>query len=323
MRAGLARLAAAEYGFAAALCAALLVANLVAQPDFAAPDQLAATLAIAAPLVLAAIASTPSVMSGGGGIDISVGPALGFVNVVFVAWLAPHGLGSPLIAVPILLLLGALIGLFNGVLVAVVRLQPIVATLGTYLILSGAALVVMSEPGGTVPHWVQKLGESFGPVPGALLPIAAAILIWGAIRRSTFQTALRAVGGDAAAAYSAGVDVTLVRVVAYGLGGLLAAIAGIALSALINSGDPTQGPQYTLVAIAAVALGGTSLAGGRGGIAGSILGALCIYLVQNLLASLLVSPLWLQVVYGGVLVVAVVADGVRRRVSTRAEGRFA
>jgi ribose transport system permease protein len=312
-----------DYGFAAVLCGLLFVANLIAQSSFVAPDQIAATLAIAAPFVLAAIASTPSVMSGGGGIDLSIGPLLGFVNVVFVAWLVPHGMGGPFIAVPILLAIGIAVGLVNGILVAVVRLQPIVATLGTYLILNGAALTVLSEPGGTVPGWTLDLGGSIGPVPGALILVGAAVVIWLGVRRSPFHTALRAVGGEAAAAYSAGVDVRGVRIAAYALGGCLAAIGGIALSALIGSGDPNQGPQYTLIAIAAVSLGGTSLAGGRGGIAGAILGALAIFLVQNLLAALLVSPLWLQVVYGGVLVVAVVADGVRRTLTQRGAERFA
>jgi ribose transport system permease protein len=314
---------AGDHALPALLCAALFVANLAVQPSFVAPGQIDGTLVLAAPFLLAAIASTPAIMSGGGGIDLSVGPLIGVVNVVLVAWLVPHGLGGIFLAVPILLGLGLLVGTANGLLVAVVRLQPIVATLGSYLVLSGAALLILAEPGGEVPAWVAKLGGAIGPVPGALFLLGPAVLAWLGIRRTAFHTALRAVGGDAPAAYSAGVDVTRVRVLAYALGGCFAALGGIALSALIDSGDPNQGAQYTLVAVAAVALGGTSLAGGRGGVLGSILGALIIFLIQNLLSALLVSPLWLQVVYGGVLVLAVVADGIKRRLPRRGEARFA
>jgi ribose transport system permease protein len=106
------------------------------------------------------------------------------------------------------------------------------------------------------------------------------------------------------------------------IGGIFAAVAGLALTALIESGDPNIGPTYTLVAIAAVALGGTSLAGGRGGIIGSIFGALSIYLIQNLLSAVHVSALWLQVAYGAILVFAVVVNAeirvlVRRRAAAR------
>lgn len=314
---------AGDHALPALLCAILFVANLAVQPSFVALGQIDGTLALAAPFLLAAIASTPAIMSGGGGIDLSVGPLVGVVNVVLVAWLVPHGLGGIFLAVPILLGLGLLVGTANGLLVAVVRLQPIVATLGSYLVLSGAALLILAEPGGEVPAWVARLGGGIGPVPGALLLLGPAVLGWLAIRRTAFHTALRAVGGDAPAAYSAGIDVTRVRVLAYALGGCFAALGGIALSALIDSGDPNQGAQYTLIAVAAVALGGTSLAGGRGGVLGSILGALVIFLIQNLLSALLVSPLWLQVVYGGVLVLAVIADGIKRRLPRRGEARFA
>jgi len=101
------------------------------------------------------------------------------------------------------------------------------------------------------------------------------------------------------------------------IGGFFAGFAGLALTALVQSGDPTLGPQYTLIAITAVALGGTSLAGGRGGIAGSILGALSIFLIQNLLSALNVSSYWNQVVYGGILVVSLIINAQARTLFKR------
>jgi ribose transport system permease protein len=305
------------YSFAAVLFAALMIANLATIPQFVSPANIAGTLAVAAPFVLAAIASTPSILSGGGGIDISIGPLLGFANVLFISQLLPHGLGGPLPAIAIILALSAVVGAINGLLVVVVRLQPIVATLGSYLVLSGLALELMPQPGGTAPAWIVRFNGTFGHVPGALILVAIPVALWLAMQRTAYYRALIAVGGSERSAFSAGVNVALVRCLAYVIGGFFAGFAGLALTALVQSGDPTLGPQYTLIAITAVALGGTSLAGGRGGIAGSILGALSIFLIQNLLSALNVSSYWNQVVYGGILVVSLVINAQARTLFKR------
>ncbi len=311
------------YSFAILLVAILFVGNLIENPEFIASDQIAGTLAIAAPFVIAAVASTPSILSGGGGIDLSVGPLLGFVNVILVVRLIPEGLDDPYVAVPILLGIGALVGLVNGFLVAVVRLQPIVATLGTYLILVGWSLREMPEPVGEAPDWLVDFGGSFGPVPGALILMLVPVVLWILLQRTAYYRALISVGGDERASFSAGVNVTIVRIGAYVIGGVFAAVAGLALTALIRSGDPTIGPQYTLAAIAAVALGGTSLAGGRGGIIGSILGAFAIFLIQNFLGAVGVAYYWTQVAYGAILLGSLILNAIvvtrSRRRTTSAE----
>ena len=311
------------YSFVVILVAILFVANLFVNPEFVAQDQVSGTLAIAAPFVIAAVASTPAILSGGGGIDLSVGPLLGFVNVILVIQLIPRGWDDPYLAIPLLLLLGAGVGLVNGLLVAVVRLQPIVATLGTYLILVGWSLREMPEPVGEAPDWLVDFRGSFGPVPGALILMLVPVVIWILLQRTAFYRALMSVGGDERAAYSAGVNITIVRIGAYVLAGVFAAVAGIAVTALIGSGDPSTGPQYTLAAIAAVALGGTSLAGGRGGIIGSILGAFAIFLIRNFLGAVGVAYYWNQVAYGAILLGALVLNAIvvtrSRRRSTSAE----
>ncbi len=114
-----------------------------------------------------------------------------------------------------------------------------------------------------------------------------------------------AVGSEDRAAYTSGVNVPLVRFIAYVLAGLFAALAALSLTALIGSGDPIIGPGYTLIAIAAVALGGVSLAGGVGGLTAAFLGAACIFLLQSMLTAFNVSTFVLQAVYGAVLVLAV------------------
>ena len=114
------------------------------------------------------------------------------------------------------------------------------------------------------------------------------------------------IGGDAPTAFASGVNVAVVRIVAYALGGMFAAIAGVALTGLIHSADSSLGLQYTLIAIAAVSLGGTPIGGGRGGLVGALLGATCVFLIQNLLSTLNISAQWLNVVYGCILIIAVV-----------------
>ena len=104
-------------------------------------------------------------------------------------------------------------------------------------------------------------------------------------------------------AFSSGVDVTRVRILAYTLGGAFAAVAGIAIATLLQSSDGNAGLEYVLIALAAVALGGTPIGGGRGGLLGAIVGASAIFLVQNLLSALHVDAYWLQVAYGGMLIV--------------------
>jgi ribose transport system permease protein len=294
--------------FALLLAIALLIVNVIAEPSFGKPGNWAAELATLAPFALVAMASTPAIVSGGGGLDISVGPLTIVVNTILVAWFLPHsGLDSAWVAIPLLCLIGAAIGAVNGVLIAVFRYQPVIATLCAFFILSGVALKVAPNP-KTVQDvsWLSSLGDQVGPIPGALFLIAIPVILWLALSRTSFHRNLYAVGGNDATAFSSGVDVAATRIIAYALGGLFAAVAGIALTALVMSTQASNVAAYTLIALAAVALGGTPLGGGRGGLLGSVLGAFCIYELQTLLSALNVSATWNQVVYGGLLVVGVV-----------------
>lgn len=307
------------YAFAGLLTLLLLLVDTAIQPAFIAFDNWAAVLASFAPLAIAAMASTPAILSGGGGIDISIGPLLTLVDIVIVANLLPSGLTSPLVVVPVCLAIGLVIGALNGFMVAVLRFQPVVATLCANIIIGGLATQVQGDsvPSGST-SWTKALAGSVGPVPGAVFTIGAPLLIWWLLSRTPFIKALYAVGGDDATAYSAGVNVPLVRIAAYALGGVYAGIAGIALMSLISEGAASMATQYTLLAIAAVALGGTSLAGGRGSLVGSLLGAASIYLINNLLNEVKVSTLWSTAIYGVMLLFAVVVGAVLTNAHRRA-----
>lgn len=303
--------------FAALFFVVLVTINILLNPARFSPSALGVTIGLAAPLILAAVASTPVILSGGGGIDLSVGPFMGLINVVVVQILFMNsGISSPLVILPVVILLGAFSGVLNGVLAAVVRIQPIVATLGTYLIYVGLTLFLMPAPAGDVPDWIGGFARG-----ASVVPIAFVFLIWWLIRRLPLYDHLMAVGGDDRAAYTSGVPVTAVRILAYVITGVFAAIAGVSLSALLGSADPTVGPTYTLNAVAAVALGGVSLGGGRGGIVGAMLGAVDIFLLQSILTFFNVSTFILQIAFGIILVIAIVLNSAPVQERLRRIGR--
>lgn len=293
-----------HWALAAGLAVFLIVVNTLVQPLFAAPQYINGNLDLFAPLALAAVASTPSILAGG--IDVSVGPLLGLVNILIVSPLLPPALQGSLMTPLVCLAVGAGVGIVNGLIVAVVRIQPVVATIGTYLILAGLDVKLLPIPAGPAPDWAVRLEAGIGPIPGSLLLMAAPVVVWAALRAIPYHKALLAVGGDEPAVFSTGVNTATVKVIAYGLGGLFAAVAGVALSSGLSAADAALGPQYTVVAIAAVALGGTSLAGGKGGLTEAFLGALVIFLIQSLLAALGLTSLWLPLIYGTILVVSLI-----------------
>ena len=290
-----------ETAFASALLVLLLAVNILLNPDRFGTSAWGTLIGLAAPLILAAIAATPPILGGRGGIDVSIGPLMGFVNALVVkALIIDRGISSPFIVVPAALALGFAAGAFNGVLAVVVRIQPIVATLGAYLFFSGLTLAIVPAPMGTVPHWIQSLSGSLSIVP--LLAVAAA---WLGLKQLPYYEQLMAVGSDDRASYTAGVPVGLVRFVAYVIGGLFAAMAGLVLTALIGSADPNVGPSFTLLAISSVALGGVILGGGRGGLLAAVVGAIDIFLLQSALTYFNVSTFELQIAYGLILVASV------------------
>jgi ribose transport system permease protein len=170
-------------------------------------------------------------------------------------------------------------------------------------VLQGVNQKIAGAPTASPESWTQHLAEGFGPIPGGLVLIAVPVVVWILLQRLPYHRVLLAVGGNDATAFSSGVDVTRVRILAYTLGGAFAAVAGIAIATLLQSSDGNAGLEYVLIALAAVALGGTPIGGGRGGLLGAIVGASAIFLVQNLLSALHVDAYWLQVAYGGMLIV--------------------
>ncbi|HLI16190.1 MAG TPA: ABC transporter permease [Acidimicrobiales bacterium] len=296
-------------GFGTVVFVGMLIANVALDPALVKPGNLASTVQALAPLVLVAMGMTPAVLSGRGGIDLSLGPLAGFVTVLLAGYLNHGWFGTLWVIVPTALAAGFVVGVVNGWIIAGVRIQPIVATLGTYLVLTGLGQQYVPNNGGTLPPGLN-LGGSWAGIPSSAVVLVLAWLAWFGVTRLRYHRLLLAVGQDDRGAYSAGTSVARVRIVAYGIGGVFAGLAGLVLTSLISGGDASIGPSYTLVAIAAVALGGTSLAGGRGGMFGSVIGALDIYLIQNVLSLLNLQVFYVNLVYGLILIAVVTLNRV-------------
>jgi ribose transport system permease protein len=255
-----------------------------------------------------------------GGIDLSVGSVLALAGAV-AAGLLKNGLALPRFnllvqfTVPGAIVTGIAVGLalgsFNGLAVTRFKLPPFVATLGMLSIARGLTMLWT----GGFP--VTGLGDDFGRLgTGHALGIPMPVWISAALvalfivvtRRTRFGRHLYAVGGNERAATLSGLAVPRIKLMVYTLGGGLAAVAGLLVTARLDSATPNAGLGYELDSIAAVVIGGTSLSGGRGSILGTVLGCLIIGILNNGLFLLDVSPFWQQVVKGFVILAAVAVD---------------
>jgi len=273
-------------------------------------------------LAIVAMAQTLPVLTSG--IDLSVGMVFVLANC-----LASHlVVGTPLQAAlgcVAVLATGALCGFVNGAIIVWGRLQPIVTTLATGTVFYGIALGLRPVPGGDVHAGLADAltGALPGGVPAMLVVlVGVVVVVWLPFRRSAVGRAALAIGSSEAAAYMSGVDVGRTKLVTYTLAGLLAAIGGLLLTFVTYSGEASSasGGVYTLNSIAAVVIGGTSLAGGAGSAIGSIFGALVLRTIGDLLFVFDLEPLW-QPLFQGVILLAAVSLGALQllKVSDRLE----
>lgn len=293
------------------LLVALLLATVLRGPQLFSNDGIAGAVIVAAPLILATLALTPIVMVGRGSVDLSVGPLIGFINVTLVHWLVENGYQSPLLVFGYVILAGILYQLIQGLIIVYVRVAPIIVSLSGFLVLAGVNLVILQRPSGAAPDFMASWGSGthlFSPI---LYMLLASIAFWFLATRTGFFTNLRLTGADERTAYTSGIRTDAIRLGAHALGGVFAGLSALAYTALIGSGDPTQGSTYTLSAVTALVLGGTSLAGGRGGGLGSILGAINMYLISYVLSTFsfgVVSGFVTQMAFGVILVLSLLVS---------------
>ncbi|NUR19177.1 MAG: ABC transporter permease [Gemmatimonadaceae bacterium] len=311
MRGRVTRQRLAEYALVVATLTESLAFAAVAPGFLSVANGLNIAMSVAITGILA-VGMTAVIVSGG--IDLSVGSVVALTGVAG-AIAAAHG--SPaLVVAAVALGIGLATGALSGALVAWARVPAFVATLAMLTAARGLAFIVSDGRSiGGLPPWFSVLGRSvLLGVPGPVI-LMAAVMVLGALvlTRTAFGRHVYAVGGNPVASWLAGIDVRRVTFAIYALNGVLTGLAGLTLASRLGAGVPNAGNQYELDVIAAVVVGGTSLNGGRGTIAGTLWGTLFIGVLTNGLNLADVDPYVQKIALGVVIVVAAVADQVSRR----------
>jgi ribose transport system permease protein len=246
-----------------------------------------------------------------GEFDLSGVAVIGIANCV-VATISTAGSDGWLLSLSAVLVIGAGIGLLNGFLVAVLGLQSLAVTIGTMIGCQGIALLILSAPGGQVADAIANrlTSDVVNTVPVAAIILAGLCTAWLIFKRTRLGIAMFAIGADQAAARLSGVNERRTKLAAFILAGLCYAAAGYMLSAETGTGDPRASDSLLLFMYAAVAIGGTSLMGGRGGVFGSIAGACILTVMQKMLFALGVAEFYTNVFNGVIMIVALIIGNV-------------
>jgi ribose transport system permease protein len=266
---------------------------------------LASTATSVLPLALAAVAQAIVVIAGG--IDLSIASQMALTSCVAATMMKDNpGDGLAFAIVIGVLLLGLLLGAVNGALVVVTKVPDIIVTLATSFIFAGFALLVRPAPGGAAAQWLKDL--VVGPLGIDLVPKAAILLlvivfvVWYPLSRSRLGLSLYAIGSNRLAAFRSGVAVNRTKFLSYVITGLVAAVAGLSLTASTGIGSPVPEPTYVLISIGAVVLGGVSLAGGVGGVVGPMIAVVVLQLIRDDMTFMRVNPNYGLVAQGFILI---------------------
>jgi ribose transport system permease protein len=291
-----------------AFLAVLLAFTKLIQPSYGVTGVQGLAISVL-PLALAAVAQAIVVISGG--IDLSIGAMMALTSVVSATLMKGQPEEFGIAVVVGVLLLGIVLGAVNGGVVVITRVPDIVVTLAMSFVWAGCALLVLKTPGGGSVKWLKELvsgslGNEWIPKAAVVLILVVA-LVWIPLRRSRLGLAIYAIGSNRLAAFRSGVSVGQTRILAYALTGLFSALGGLSLTASTGIGTPVPGP-YTLMSVAAVVLGGVSLAGGRGGVFGALVAVMILQLIRTDMTFLNVNTN-LAVVVQGVILIGVVMIG--------------
>ena len=290
---------------------ALLIFAMIRSPVIISQSGIGSAIILSAPLILTTYALTFIVMAGRGGVDLSIGPFMGFINVSSIQLYAHGYLQTPIGWFIYAIVIGLIWQFFYALIVVFVRVSPIIVALAGYLAFTGINLVILSRPGGIAPDWLIPWGEGFTIFNEIFLLMILATILFYIITHTAFWGHLKLMGADERAAFTSGVKINWVRIVAHLFAGVFAALSAICFTALVGSGDPIQGTKYTLLGVTALVLGGASLVGGRGGAFGAILGAGNLYLINYILVTFRFERLQSFVSdlsYGAVLVIALLVS---------------
>ena len=274
-----------------------------------------------------------------GGMDISIGSLVGVTSVFFVAFyfpdkaegpfqgfftvlnkILPSGAAGMVMVLIILLIIGALLGFINGIVICKANVQPFIMTIGTLTLYRGIALlasngkpIYMDEERANMVSFIGS-GSVLGGIPTQLLVlILVAVIVAFLLNKTIYGRYVRAIGGNEEAARVAGINVDRYKVVSYMLCSMMAVIAGFVLTSRTTTGDPTLGNSFEMNAIASCVIGGASLNGGVGTVFGTIIGAVIIGIINNILNLANISTYYQYVVRGGIIILAVIFNSKKKR----------
>ena len=292
----------------------VIVAGLaLLQPNAMALSTVTTVLQFSTLLALVSLGQAMVIIGGGAGIDLSVG---GIVSLTAILAMLLANVGLPPALVPIAcLLFGTLLGLFNGLLVTRLRLLPLIATLGTFYVFSGAALAIT---GGSAISGAPKFLLPWGRgtllgVPLPFLTMALPLFIVAALllRFTAWGRWIYAFGFNERSARLIGIPVDRARLIAYGFSGLMAGLAALVSLAWLGSARPNIGQNLELTSLTAVMLGGIAIFGGRGGVVGVLAAVLLLVTLQTGLLQLNVNSIWQVGIVGALLVLVLLIDNIR------------
>lgn len=294
------------------LIMALLALGEALSPGFASLQQILRLSIVAALLGIVAAGQNLVILGGREGIDLSVGGVVS-LSAIIAGNLMMGQNGGILPAVLACLATGALFGLANGLGVTLLRIPPLVMTLGMLGVLQGLLVVIRQgiPSGRAAPALSQFVSQPFLlGLPGIIwLWIAIGLLMAFLLKRTVFGYRVYAIGSNEQAAYMAGVPVRTIRVALFMLSGMFAALAGICLLGYSGSSFANVGETYMLPSIIAVVLGGTPLAGGRGGYTGTMAGAMLLVVLQSILTTINIDESGRQMIFGATLLVLMLFYG--------------
>jgi ribose transport system permease protein len=299
----------------AIVLAALCIVLAIISPTFRTEQNLINILQQVTINAIVAVGMTLVIFTGG--VDLSVGSLVGFTGIVMGIMIVNNGI-SPLIAVPVAILIGAACGFVNGILISRLKLQPMIATLAMMSMARGAALTLAQ--GRTITGYSPEfnwIGQ--GTIPGTdvpvqiLLMLALYIGIWYLMKYRRTGRYIYAIGGNEEATRLSGINVVKFKTLTYVLSGTFAALASFVLVAKLNSAQSIAGQDYELDAIASAVIGGASLLGGSGNVWGTLMGAIIIGVIRNGLNLLNVDSNLQKLILGIIILIAILTDALRNR----------
>jgi ribose transport system permease protein len=296
-----------------ALLVACLVIVAVVDPQFLTARAVADFFRSNLPIIFIAVGQTIVVI--GGGIDLSLGAILTLSSVVMVTLLTEATTVSGILsALFVGVIVGGGAGLLNGIVIITVRLQPVIATFAMSFIWSGIALWVFPRPGGQVPDELMTLVRQNPILPFGLWVIGAICGVWWWASQTRFVRHLLAAGGNETSAFSSGIPIDRVKVLSYGVAGLVTGIGSLFLIADIGTGDPLLGAPLILPSVVALIIGGTRLSGGRGSVVGTIVGVVVLGLFRQIVFYLDLPSDWQPFADGVLIICALAGPGAIARI---------